>query len=148
MHRNIITILLLVWSMGIMAQSNRNLGLGYFGHTITYPGAVLEMEFEQVHSASAASPLRINLGYYQHARSHNGLFLDINYGFRHYTRSGFFLEESIGVGILQTILNGEDGVFQVDDEGNVSKGSRFNQPDFMPSITLGLGYNVGRKQET
>ena len=37
-------------------------------------------------------------------------FLDVNAGFRKYFNSGLFLEESIGVGILQSFLH-SDGVF-------------------------------------
>lgn len=130
----------------LSAQSNLNVGAGYFGHTLSHPGIVLQMELENNYSQKASLPLRVNLGYYHHPRNHNGIFLDINTGFRRYFRSGLVLEESIGIGILQTMLNGEDGVFKVDENGVVSEASKFNRPDLMPSVSLGLGYNLTKRQ--
>ena len=128
------------------AQTNLNVGGGYFGHTITHPGVVLEFEIEKRYSEKASLPLRVDLGFYSHPRNHYGLFLDFNFGFRQYFKSGLFLEESIGIGILETILN-SDGVYEVDQEGTVSKASRFNEPDLMPSITFGIGYNLTKGSE-
>ena len=125
----------------VYTQNNINLGAGYFGHTITHPGIVLEAEMEKMFSDRVALPIRLNAGFYVHPRNHNGLFLDLNIGFRRYYKSGWFLEESIGVGILETILNA-DGAFEVDEDGKVSEAPSFNEPDFMPSITLGVGYNL------
>ena len=128
------------------AQTNFNIGGGYFGQTITHPGVVLEFEVEKMYSQKASLPLRIDVGFYSHPRNHNGLFLDLNIGFRRYYKSGLFLEESIGIGILETILN-SDGVYEVDKEGSVSETSRFNEPDFMPSVTIGIGYNLSKNSE-
>jgi len=122
-------------------QTNYNLGAGYFGNTLTYPGVVLEFESERVFSDKAALPVRVDLGFYAHSRYNNGLFLDMNFGFRRYFRSGFFLEESIGFGIIETFLN-SDGAFEVDENGTVTEVSTANQPDFMPSVTVGMGYNL------
>ena len=51
------------------------------------------------------------------------------------------MEESVGIGVLETFLQ-SDAVYTVDDAGNVSEDSRANPPVFMPSITLGIGYNL------
>jgi hypothetical protein len=90
--------------------------------------------------------LRIDLGAYVHNRNNYGIFLDVNYGFRKLYKNGFMLEQSVGVGILETILQG-DGVYEVDDDGNVSDASAWNPPSFMPSFTLGIGYNFSHKSE-
>ncbi|PHN07907.1 hypothetical protein [Flavilitoribacter nigricans] len=131
----------------LSAQSNLKAGVAYFGHTLTHPGGVLELELEREFSERASLPFRIDLGYYRHARNHDGLFLDAHIGLRQYARSGFFWEESIGIGILQTMLNGEDGVFEVGEDGTVRRGSVFNQPDLMPSVTLGLGWDLTHRQD-
>jgi len=123
------------------AQTNMNIGGGYFGHTLTHPGIVLEFELEKMFSEKASMPLRLDAGFYSHPRNHYGLFVDLNFGFRRYFKSGLFLEESIGIGVLEAIIN-SDGVYSVDDNGNVSEASRFNPPDLVPSITLGIGYNL------
>lgn len=127
------------------SQSKFNLGAGYFGQTITHPGIVLECSYEKFYSEKVSLPLRLNLGFYSHPRNHNGLFLDINYGFRRHFKNGIFLEESIGIGVLETIIN-SDGVYEVDDNGNIDDASSFNEPDFSPSLTIGIGYNVTENQ--
>lgn len=128
------------------AQTNINIGGGYFGHTITHPGVVVEFELEKMYSEKVAIPIRIDLGFYSHPRNHDGIFLDGNFGFRQYYQSGLFLEESIGVGAMATFLNA-DGVFEVNENGNASEIGKFSTIDFIPSITLGIGYNLTKKKE-
>lgn len=143
----IITALLLACAVSSFAQTLTKVGGGYYGQMATHPGFVLEFEKEQVFSEKASIPVRIDLGYYVHKRNHNGLFVDINYGFRRYFKSGLFLEESIGFGVLFSTLN-SDGVYAVDDNGTVSEVSRVNQPDLMASITLGIGYDLSRNSDS
>lgn len=143
MKRIIFSLALLIGlSTTSFAQTTTKIGVGYFGETVVYGGAVVELEIEQQVSPSTSLPLRIDIGYFSHPRNQTGVFLDVNYGFRKYFKSGFFLEESIGIGVLQTILNGEDGVFELGEDGTFIEGSKFNKPDLMPSITLGVGYQM------
>ncbi len=137
----ILALSLFALSLGAKAQTNFNIGAGYFGQTVTYPGLVIEAEVEKMFSENASLPIRADLGFFVHPRHSYGLFLDLNAGFRRYYKSGIFLEESIGVGILQSFLH-SDGVYSVDDSGEVSDASRAVPVDFMPSITLGIGYNL------
>ena len=142
MKKIYISIMLVFMTMTVVkAQTHFNIGGGYFGQTVSYPGIVLEAEREQMFSENVSIPIRLDLGFYSHPRYHNGLFLDLNAGFRQYFKSGFFVEEGIGAGVLAYFLH-SDEVFQVDDSGLVSEASRANTVDFMPSITLGLGYNL------
>ncbi len=131
---------LISFSGAAYAQTHMNLGAGYFGQTVTYPGIVLEFEMEKMHSEKVSLPVRLDLGFYVHPRNHSGLFADVNFGFRRYFNSGFFLEESVGFGVLQSIVQ-SDGVYEVDNSGVVSETSGIYPPDFMPSLTLGIGYN-------
>jgi hypothetical protein len=146
--KNIICLFIITLSViGITsAQTNVNIGGGYFGHTVSHPGIVLEFELEKMFTENASLPLRIDAGFYSHPRNHNGYFLEVNYGYRRYFKSGLFLEESIGVGVLATVLNNE--VFEVNDEGVATEVSKFNVVDFMPSLTLGIGYNLTKKSDT
>jgi len=127
--------------LGLDAQLNVNIGGGYFGKHATYSGLVLEAEVEHMFSEQASLPLRLDMGFYVHPRQSTGIFLDLNAGFRRYFKSGFFLEESVGVGVLETFLHSDAG-YTIDDSGSVSEDSRANPPQFMPSITLGVGYNL------
>ncbi len=142
----ILAILTLAFSTGAFAQTNFNLGGGYFGQTLSYPGIVLEGEIEKIYSEKASIPIRLDLGFFVQPRNSYGLFLDLNVGFRRYFKSGLFLEESIGIGILQPFLH-SDGVYQVDDSGSISESSRINPVDFTPSLTLGIGYNLTQNKE-
>jgi hypothetical protein len=128
------------------AQTHLNLGAGYFGHFATHPGLVLEGELETMYSEKASLPLRVDLGFYSHPRYHDGIFLDVNYGFRRYFQSGLFLEQSIGIGLLQTRIN-SDAVYNVDDSGNATETGRFYAPDIMPSLTLGIGYQLSAQNK-
>jgi hypothetical protein len=103
----------------------------------------MEAELEKTFSENASIPLRADLGFYVHPRNQYGLFFDLNAGFRQYFNSGLFVEESIGAGILQAFLHSE-GVYDVDDEGVVTEGSRSIPIEFMPSLTLGIGYNLSQ----
>jgi hypothetical protein len=139
----IICLIILALFSGLQAQINYNLGVGYFGQTLTHPGVVLEAEIEYKYSEVASIPLRLDVGFFVHPRNQTGLFLDLNTGMRRYFKSGLFLEESIGIGILQSFIHSE-GVFKVDESGSVTEASRANPVDFMPSLTLGIGYNLTR----
>ncbi|MGW8314929.1 MAG: hypothetical protein ACWGNV_04955, partial [Bacteroidales bacterium] len=136
-------VLLVLLSTGLRAQTHLNLGGGYFGQTLSHPGLVLELELENSFSERASLPVRFDIGTFVHPRNHYGLFFDASFGFRQYFRSGLFVEEGIGAGIFQSWLH-SDQVYEVDDAGVVSETSRINPPDFMPSLTLGLGYNLTR----
>jgi len=139
--RYILALSTLLLCAGVQAQINYNVGGGYFGHTLTHPGIVLEGEMEYMYSDNASLPIRLDVGFFVHPRNQTGLFLDLNAGFRRYFKSGLFLEESVGIGVLQSFLH-SDGVFQVDESGGISEGSIVNPVDFMPSLTLGIGYNL------
>jgi hypothetical protein len=147
MKTTLITIAILVlYFTATGAQTRFNLGGGYFGQTLTHPGVVLEFEMEHSYSERASLPVRIDLGAYVHPRSHYGLFLDVNAGFRQYFKSGLFVEEGIGAGIFQSWLH-SDQVYEVGDDGMINETSRINPSDFMPSLTLGLGYNLTKDSE-
>jgi len=142
MKKIYITIVgIIVAITGLSAQTNVNIGGGYFGKHGTYPGLVIEAELEHMFSEQASLPIRLDAGFSVQPRQSTGIFLDLNAGFRRYFKSGFFLEESVGIGVLETFLQ-SDAVYKVDDSGIPSETSRANPLQFMPSLTLGLGYNL------
>jgi hypothetical protein len=147
MKRTYIVIILIVAGFSsAIGQSKFNIGGGYFGHTASYPGIVIEAEWESIVTEKASIPLRVDLGMYFHKRYHTGVFADVNYGFRQYLKSGFYLEESVGVGVLMSFLS-NDATYEVTDAGEVNEISGFSTVDFMPSITLGVGYNVTKNRD-
>ena len=138
-----IALALLAFHTITFGQTHLNIGGGYYGQTLSHPGMVIQAELEKMYTDHASLPLRAELGFFVHPRSHYGLFFNLYAGFRKYFTSGLFLEESVGIGVLQSFLHSE-GVYKVDDSGNVSDGSVVNPVDFMPSLTLGLGYNLSQ----
>lgn len=147
MKRIYITFLIALFAFSAaLAQSKFNVGGGYFGHTLTYPGIILEAEWETNYTEKSSLPIRVDVGVFVHKRYQTGIFTDINYGFRQYFNSGLFLEESIGAGTLIGILS-NDATYEVSSAGEVSEISDFSSIDFMPSITLGIGYNVTKNRE-
>lgn len=144
--KKLITVGLLLAAIPSLAQTFQNVGAGYFGHIITHPGFVLEYEIEHRPHEKLAIPLRFDMGFYRHQRNHKGLFLDANIGFRRYFGSGVIVEQSVGLGILKTYLDG-DAYYTVDEQGNVSTTSPGNPLNFAPSFTLGLGYNFSKGRD-
>ena len=140
---SILSVLLFLSTSSLMAQKNLNLGLGYFGETATHPGLVAHLELERTQSKKVSTLFRADLGAYVHARNHTGVFMDVHAGLRRYRNSGFFTEQYLGLGTLLSFYNG-DGVFQRDDNGNIRRASAFANLDIMPSVTLGVGYNLSK----
>ena len=142
----ILTITLGAAIIGLQAQKNLNVGGGYFGHTLTHPGIVMDLELEHMFTKGASLPLYASLGAYVHPRNHYGAFVEVGTGFRQYFSSGLFFEERVGIGMLQTWLN-SDAVYHVDESGQVRNASRINQADFMPSVSIGLGYDLSHRKD-
>lgn len=137
----LILLVIIASRLSTTAQTNFNYGGGYFGETITYPGIIVELEREKFHADYFSTPVKLNIGFYNHPRSHNALFLDIHEGFRRYSKTKkWYFEQSVGFGIMLSFYN--EDVWHVDDQGNVTTVSKFANLDYMPSITFGVGYNL------
>jgi hypothetical protein len=127
--------------LALEAQTHLNGGIGYYGENVTHPGMVLEFEYERYLSEGFSLPLRANLGFHINP-DYSAFTLDVHKGFRKYFKSGIFLEQSVGVGI---IVKSYKGNYWFVDEymQNIPHG---NKPvlGFMPSVTLGAGYNLSK----
>lgn len=132
-------------SLNTNAQKLLSTGIGYFGETGVYLGMVLELEYEQYRAEGLSTFSRANIGYYAHPRSHSAFFTDIHQGLRHSFSSGIVLESSIGIGVMFSYYNEE--VYKLTESGEFEETSRMAQPDLMPSITLGIGYDFSNDRE-
>ncbi len=74
-------------------------GGAYVGENFVRPGFVMEFEYEKIYTPFFSLPLRANLGY-QVNKDYHAFFLDVHKGFRKYFRSGLFLEQSVGAGLI------------------------------------------------
>ena len=115
----------------------------YFGETITHPGATVGLEKYLLRSRRYKLFVGANLGGYVHHRNHKALFANLQLGQRITFRSGWFLDQSVGVGYLRTFLDGE--VYAVDSDGSVEQVANTGRPHFMPSVSVGVGYDFTKK---
>lgn len=149
-------MLILVTFLGLQAQgvaqsqqtespsSKLRVGGAYFGENFVRPGFVLEFEYEKIYTPVFSLPLRANLGY-QVNNDYHAFFLDVHKGFRKYFRSGLFLEQSVGAGLILKSYRTE---MWYNDEyfNNVPHG---NKPvlGIMPSVTVGGGVDLSREKD-
>ena len=143
MKRSVFLILLLALIGESYSQSRLSAGIGYFGNNVIDPGVVIEFEAEKSLTEDFSLPLRADLGYFN-SPDFRALVLDIHKGFRKYLKSGFFFEQSIGIGITSSFYT-VDGLFYDDNFGSVVRFREGANPGFTPSVTAGLGYNLGNK---
>lgn len=126
------------------AQKQINLGAGYFGAGRSAPGLVLALELEPFQSESFSSPTRLNLGYFKDP-DYGVAFLDLHKGFRKYFRSGLYLEQSVGIGLMATYYDVEN-LYYFDRYRNSIRFKEGANISVMPSVDLGIGYLLGDTQ--
>jgi len=146
--KRIILVMALVAGFNSLSQAQSTLkaGLGYYGVNSGNIGIVAEFEYEKYYSESFSLPLRADLGYYI-TPDYNTLFLEVHKGFRHYFNSGFFVEQSLGIGIHSNSYTVES-IYYLDDYGSSVRYRDGLNPGISPSVTLGAGYNITHQKET
>ena len=122
------------------AQTHLKAGLGYYGESVVNPGVVLEFEYEKHQSDNFSLPLRVDIGFHS-TPDFNAFSIDLHKGFRKSFKSGLFIEQSIGIGMINKSFKNSnyffsDEYFSVIAHGNMSVWG------LMPSITFGAGYQL------
>lgn len=140
------SILFLLFFSQSFAQTDLNIGGGYYGENFTSPGFLLEFEYEKHQTDNLSLPLRSDLGFFS-SSEYNALIIDIHQGYRRYFNSGLFVEQSIGLGIISTIYKIES-IWYIDKYGNVIRYRDGMNIGFMPSVTMGLGYNLSKNEQS
>ena len=127
------------------AQTRISAGAGYYGESVLNPGLVLEFEHEKFHTESFSLPLRADLGFYS-TPDYQAISLDIHQGFRKYFDSGFFLEQSVGFGLISKSF--KDANYWYTDKylRSIAHGNKAIL-GLMPSVSAGVGYNFSKKEE-
>lgn len=130
-------------SSSVMAQKKLNGAAGFQGYGLSPTGYLLEFEYEKYFKEDVSSPLRVDL-IYASSDDYEAVSLDVHKGFRKYFSNGILLEQSIGVGLITTFYN-NGSIWYYDDYTNVVL--HMNKPHlgFMPSATIGFGYDLTRK---
>lgn len=128
------------------------IGVSYYGEYFTHYGLKIGTEYsikqknktktkkssKQIHKRKEVF-LTANIGSYIHKRSHVGLFLSSEIGYRKTIRKGFKYEMLIGLGYLHTFLQGD--TYEVNDDGTVDRVYLAGQPNLMIPFSIGLGYD-------
>lgn len=83
-----------------------------------------------------------DLGFFHHQQIENGLFLSPSFGYRYHVKPRFSVEAQLGAGYLQNfhaspVYAYENGQWQAVPDRGV--------PRFMPSLGLGLAYQLNEK---
>ena len=144
--KNLILIITLSLTATLgFAQTKLNAGIGYYGHNATSPGAVLEFEIEKFYTKDFSLPLRADVGFFMTA-DYNALTIDIHKGFRKYLKSGFFFEQSVGIGMTASFFKIES-IWYYDQYLSVVRYKDGANWGFTPSVTIGAGYNLTPDKE-
>lgn len=125
-------------------QTRFNGGIGYYGENVSHPGVVLEFELEHFTAEGFSLPLRADVGFHINP-DYNAYIIDVHKGFRKYFKSGVFLEQSIGAGVI--VKSYKSDYWFVDDFSQVV--AHGNKPiwGFMPSVAVGAGYDISKDKE-
>jgi len=141
-------ILILVITAGFHlaadAQTNFSAGVGYYGENVTNPGVVLEFEYERYYTEDLSLPLRVDFGFHSNP-DYNAWTIDLHKGFRKYFKSGLFLEQSVGVGLIAKGYKTDYWFY--DDYANAIAHGNTTVIGFMPSVTAGVGYDLSKNKE-
>ena len=119
-----------------LGQQHLNMSAGLFAEAGRHPGLVLGFELDPGHHSTFSLPLRVDLTYYKDPDYH-AFMLDLHKGFRKSFASGFFLEQSVGIGLIAKSFQTEQ--WYIDEYVNgISHGGALSW-GLMPSLTAGLG---------
>lgn len=113
------------------------LGIAYYGETITHPGVKLGVGLPIAEGGWHLAYGAFNLGAFHHERNSDSVFANAELGYQLTFPIGLLVDVAIGAGYLHTFAAGP--VYAVEG-GAVRRVANLGQPLFMPSVSLGLGW--------
>jgi hypothetical protein len=119
-------------------------GIGGIIKLPIHPGICVGAERSYLDKNGSTLFQTLNLGGYYHRDVHYGVFLNTQTGYRYTARFGVSAEALAGVGYLHTFPDGP--VFTMDDSGEYEQAFFWGRPRFMPSLSIGVGYDFAQKQ--
>jgi hypothetical protein len=136
-------------------ETLNTLNVSYFGKSVTRPGIKVGTSYtyhgfkprfhENGDSVTRQLVLLPNIGTYFHFENHYGLFVNAETGFRVVYPKGLFWQVEAGAGFLRTFLAGK--VYEVNDQGEVSRIVLAGSNQFMPSAGITLGKNLAEREK-
>jgi hypothetical protein len=134
---------MLITCFHVSAQTSATPSIGgsYFTSGGLYPG--VKLNYERILLSNAKFEMMANgsAGLYIHYRNHTGAFVMLQSGQRYKLSRKLSFEHYLGLGFLQTFLNGGEAYY-VDAAGQIHKASKLGNPHFMPSVSFGFGYTT------
>lgn len=127
-------------------QSLLNAEVSYSAESGISHGASMGLEYEKYFSNNFSLPLKLAAGYSINP-DFNSFSIELLKGFRKYFGNGFFGEQYLGIGMMANYYKVE-GIWYYDRFQNVVAFKDGANWGFMPSVTLGGGYNVTHKKGT
>ena len=116
----------------------------YFGEVGTHPGLALGVDYTLAHLGDAHEVfVRGQVGGYLHPRLYWAAFAGGEVGWRSTTSFGLRGEVALGLAYLHTIL--ASPVYAVGSDGQATATTDLGHPGVMPSATLGVGWDFGRR---
>jgi len=127
----------------LLAQEEKplRLSIAYFGEMITHPGFEFGVERGILQSKRFELFWGGRLGMCTHRRNHTAVFLGVESGQRMLFPFGLFLDHKLGLAYLQSIPIGGP-TYVVDAIGDVKEVRNLGRAHIMPSVTLGLGWDL------
>lgn len=158
-----ITLMTLVFCLSAIVVHAQNLpiNISYFGENALHPGLKIGVEYglwekdktknrwlfnrnDKIGPEVKTKQLFVagNLGFYNHANNHTGVFLIPEIGYRRTKhRKGSFLETSLGLGYLQRIYN-------IDTyEAGSTEPFKGGQSQFLTTFSVGFGRNLSFRRD-
>lgn len=126
-------------------QNKIAINLGYFGETVFHAGLNLGIEYYPHQTDRHQMIVAGNIGGYVHQRNNTSLFLRAQWGQRLNFKKGLFVDQFIGLGYLRQFVHGGD-IYEVKPNGAVVETPDSGQSLIMPSISLGIGYNLAKNK--
>lgn len=147
MKKYIFSFIFLIWYSATSAQETdckTRYFVSYYGETVTHPGLNLGIEITPYKSDMYQIVFSANMGAYVHNRNNTSFFVRSQWGQRATFKSGIFIDHFLGFGYLHQFTHGGD-VYEVLPNGEIVENSTKGNPKFMPSIALGVGYDLSKK---
>lgn len=117
-------------------------GFGYFGETLTHTGGTLEYCYDKYVSRRFSFPFKSSIGFYAHPRNHNALFIQAKAGTKWHFNRRFYIGVNGGIGPMLSWYNSDLGVFEVDENNQITEVTNFAGIDLMPSADVNIGFKL------
>lgn len=160
-----ITMLFLLISLGSSAQNRINndalfseftpINASYYGNLATHPGIKLGFDWNLLLIQKSKEKKRRtklkqkllfvtpSLSFYTHPKSHSGLLLSTDLGWRRYTTKLFYSEVGMGVGYLRKFNLGE--TWEISEDGSATSSRGTSRGYFAPSLSFAIGQHFSTK---